>query len=203
LTIRPNQSLQPSAAAILVLRIVLSFSAAAAAELGCYPDEEQSAVGSAIWVEAYNRPLKETADDCCKSHRLADQLDRLALALGVRKLTDFYDWTEMTLAADAELRALEAIERGEESEGSFRNLTGQSISERQSTGEWYEPTEALVAVRALKDHIARSPSAVEVPAAPDDEGRYRGELMAEFELFQQMLERAVAEGQRFRFLIVP
>ena len=80
-------------------------------------------MGSAIWIEVHNRPLQETADDCCKVDRLTEQLDTLCAQLGVTKLSEFYDWTEMTLAADAELRAIEAIERGEEPEATFRSIT--------------------------------------------------------------------------------
>jgi hypothetical protein len=35
------------------------------------------------------------------------------------------------------MKAFEAIERGEEPEPSFRNLSCQSISERQATGDWF------------------------------------------------------------------
>jgi hypothetical protein len=160
-------------------------------------------MGSTIWIEVFNRPLKETANDCSKPHYLIDQLDCLAVDLGIAKLSNFYDWTEMALAADAETRAIEAIEPGEKLEPSFRNLTGQSLAERQSIGEWFEPTMALTTVRTLKEHIARHPTELELDTDPDDVARYRSELLDELNLFDQILQRVLSEGQRFRFLIVP
>ena len=62
---------------------------------------------------------------------------------------------------------------------------------------------ALTSVNALNEHLHRFASAIELPARGDDIDRYRSELMAEFELFQRVLQRAADEGQQFRFLIVP
>lgn len=161
-------------------------------------------MGSTIWIEVYNRPLKETADDCSKTHHLIDQLDGLATRFGLAKLSDFYDWTEMAFAADAETRAIEAIERGEEPEASFRMPpTRQSLEERQSTGKWFESASALTTLRTLKEHLARHPGDLDLSTDPSDVARYQAELMDELNLFDQVLQRAVADCQHFRFLVVP
>ena len=52
-------------------------------------------MGHTIWVEVRGRSLNETADDSSTMLRLMDKLDTLAVKLGVNKLSEFYDYSEL------------------------------------------------------------------------------------------------------------
>jgi hypothetical protein len=160
-------------------------------------------MGNTIWVEVSNRPLQETSDDCSKLYHLNDQLEDMNETFGVPKLSEFYDWTKMNEAADDEMKTIEAIEKGEEYEPPFRkSMYDQSLAERQATGDWFDPAQVLITLQVFRNEIAKTPSAIQLPARDDDIARYRGEVLGEFEYVQQILARAAAEGQRFRFLLL-
>jgi hypothetical protein len=163
-------------------------------------------MGSAIWIEIRGRPFKETADDCCKMHRLADELDDLATRLGVRKLSRFFDWTEMARAADAETAYCEFRDglREEEPEPEFRNITSEPLATRDQEGEWFDSSQGLGTIQALRSYLDEHAEAIELSAnSVEDLERYRRELLAEFQLCEQLLIEAVASGQQFRLVIVP
>jgi len=170
-------------------------------------------MGSTLWVEIRGLPLKETADDCSKMNRLADEFDALATRLGVRKLSDFFDYTEMGRAADAELEALEIGDEppADASEGdgddvgdeTVRDATAESPTEREAVGEWFDSAEGLATVRALSAYLADHASELKMPTSPGDAERYRRELLDELRLCDGFLARAASSARQFRFLLVP
>jgi len=163
-------------------------------------------MGSAIWIEVRGRPFKETADDCCKMDRLADELDDVATRLGVPKLSSFFDWTEMTRAADAETAYCELRDglREEEPEPEFRDITGEPLAIREKTGEWFDSGQGLRTIQAVRTDLNQHANAVPLPThSPEDFERYRRELLEEFQLCERFLVEAVASGQQFRLVIVP
>ncbi len=163
-------------------------------------------MGSAVWIEIYHRPLKETADDCCKMVRLSKQLDNLAARLGVPKLSTFFDYSEMARVADAEMRALEMDgDTGDKmDEEDSCDVTAESLSQREATGEWFDSARGLMTIRALLQHLAKHADAVALPTdSVEDFNRYRKEMLEEFQLCERHLKEAESCGKQFRLLIVP
>jgi hypothetical protein len=157
-------------------------------------------MGHTIWVEVHGRPLKDTADDSGIMHRLMDNLDALAGKLSVRKLSDFYDYSELEEAYG------EFDEEGDadsdDSGGEEERDTEPSLEERQAKGEWFDSTEGLKAVRALRQHL--SERFEDLGFTPDSStDHWPKRLMDELRTSQAILEEAAAKGRRFRLLIVP
>ena len=164
-------------------------------------------MGSTVWFEIQGRPLKETAEDCSKMHRLSDDLDALALQLGVRKLSDFFNYSELSRLAEAEMEALDGIDAGFEDdpneEFEIRDPCAECVAVRESTGEWFDPVQVLKSLAAFRQHLEQRADALEFPTPPSDVPRYRSELLDELRLGERLAADAVSSGRKFRLLLVP
>lgn len=148
-------------------------------------------MGHTIWVDVQGRAKNDLPCDNSIMLRLKDQLDGLSEKLRVAKLSDFYDYS----ALDEQY--------GEFAEdASAADGPGEAAEGTQSKGSWFHPAQALVAVRAIREHLTRHPEdlGLKVDAArrhwPDN-------VMEELQRCQAVLEDAAARGRQVRFLIVP
>ncbi|MCB1607114.1 MAG: hypothetical protein KDI71_09090 [Xanthomonadales bacterium] len=104
--------------------------------------------------------------------RALKQLDRTAVEIGVTSLSAFSDG-------------------GEEEYEELAELEGWDSHRSGSDDGWYEANEALETVRALHGYVESDPEMFRKPKS----------IMSELEQFETILERAAAEGIRFKFEI--
>ena len=142
-------------------------------------------MGDTLWIEARGRPQAETADDCSISFRLADHLDALAKRLGVGPFSGFFDHSEVN-AAYADLAAEAGVE----------------LPEGSGEAKWSDSRAGLEVVRTLQDRLATHPGELGFEFGA---GRrhWPAALAKEMSHFRAVLERAVADDQPFRLLVVP
>lgn len=156
-------------------------------------------MGHTIWVEVHGRPVNETAEDCSTMHRLMDNLDALAGKLGVRKLSDFYDYSELE---EAYGDSGDDVSDDSEDDNEEQNTSEPTLEERQSKGDWFDPAAGLESVRKLRERLAARFD--DLGFKPDrSKGHWPKQLMDELGHTEQVLSDATARGQRFRLLIVP
>lgn len=161
-------------------------------------------MGHTIWVEVHGRPLKETADDSSIMHRLMDNLDALANKLGVQKLSDFYDYSELEEAyGDWADDAEDDADNGDAEEDHEEDLGREpTLEERQAKGEWFDSAQGLDSIRKLRQHLADRFG--DLGFTPDQSSAHWPELlMDELEHTEKILTEATSRGRRFRLLIVP
>ena len=71
----------------------------------------------------------------------------------------------------------------------------------ESRGQWFDPSVALAAVRAIRQHLLRRPD--DLGFTPDaSRSHWPADLTEELDHVQGVLEDAAARGKKFRFLIV-
>jgi hypothetical protein len=141
-------------------------------------------MGDTIWVDVQGRAKDDLPQDNSVMLRFKDELDRLSDKLGVRKLSDFYDYSVLAAQFAEETTGVEADDKARPRE------------------MWFDPTQALAAVKAIHNHLLQNPEDFGFKAEP-----YRRNwpvnLMKELQNCQTVLEKTVSQGQQFRFLIVP
>jgi hypothetical protein len=155
-------------------------------------------MGHTIWVEVHGRPLKETADDSSTMHRLMDNLDVLAGKLGVRKLSDFYDYSELEEAYG------DLSDEGEDTEdgGEEESAPEPTLEERQAKGEWFDSAVGLDSVRKLRQRLTERFD--DLGFKPDrSTAHWPKQLLDELSHTEAILNEAASRAQRFRLLIVP
>jgi hypothetical protein len=123
--------------------------------------------------------------------RLKDELDRLSDRLSVSKLSQFYDYSEL------KAQYADFVEQSDPGDGDAK-----VVDEEQSRGIWFDPALALIAVRAIHDHLDQHPE--DLAVSPDPKRRHwPASLIKELKDCRSTLEAAVSQGRKFRFLIVP
>jgi hypothetical protein len=148
-------------------------------------------VGDTIWVDVQGRSKGELPRDNSIMLRLKDELDSLSDRLQVSKLSQFYDYSEL------KAQFADFVERPDPSSSDADVVDGEV-----STGDWFDPSPALTAVRTIRDHLQRHPENLAVPSNPRRR-HWLPTLMEELKECQYTLEAAVSLGRQFRFLIVP
>lgn len=148
-------------------------------------------VGNTIWVDVQGRRKGELPRDNSIMLRLKDELDRLSDTLGVSKLSDFYNYSE--------LKAYYAdfMEQSDPSSNA-----AEVVDSASSTGDWFDPAPALTAVCTIYDHLKKHPDNLPLPSDPRRHN-WPATLIEELKECQSTLTAAVSQGRRFRFLIVP
>jgi len=147
--------------------------------------ERVSTMGDTIWVDVQGRAKDDLPHDNSIMLRLKDELDRLSDKLGVPKLSNFYDYS--VLAA----QFAEEMDDGGDAEGKARPKE-----------MWFDPTQALAAVRTIHNHLTQNRDDLGFKAEPS--GRHwPANLMKELQNCQTVLEKTLSQGRQFRFLIVP
>ena len=108
------------------------------------------------------------------------------------KLSTFYDYSVL------EEELAEFVEDAGIDDERDPVVAGQG----ESRGQWFDPSAALAAVRAIRQHLVRHPADLDFKPGPS-RTHWPADLMAELAHVQSVLEDAAARNKRFRFLIVP
>jgi hypothetical protein len=130
-------------------------------------------MGSTIWVLARSR--REHGDDYDHSlfYAHADELDALAEEIGARKLSEFFDWSDL------------------EFNSSDQPLQESWIEEHET---WHSPRDALPSLKAVIQHLRRGDTSIDA--------LNRDELLQELEDCLSKLEDAQARNDAFQFCVV-
>jgi hypothetical protein len=130
-----------------------------------------------IWVRRKSQAGTENSGDdfdhsvFCKS---SEELDKLAEAIGVRKLSDFFDTTDLQYNMSEE------------------DLPESWIAENE---KWFSPSDALSALMKIVEHL----KAGEVKGIKE---KSRSELLEELEDCLAKVSEAEHENDQFHFCIV-
>ena len=108
----------------------------------------------------------------------SDELDRVAGQLALRRISEFFDWTDF----DANMSAEEPLED----------------YEYVAAARWFEPADALASLEGLLTHLKANPAAVEMP----DWDELRTAVLAELEDVLKKVRQAADEGTRFNLCVV-
>lgn len=108
----------------------------------------------------------------------SDELDKVAATLGVKKLSEFFDWTEF----DVNMSDEEPLED----------------YEYVAAARWFDPVEALPTLEALLVHLKQHPAMLELP---DWEDLYEP-VVEELVDVVAKVKRAATEGSRFNLCVV-
>jgi hypothetical protein len=148
-------------------------------------------MGHTIWVDIRDRSQDDNRQDNSIMLRLQDHLEELSAKLGVPKLSEFYDCSELE-AAYGDLDG-----EGDDAEG-----VDPPLEDGQPEGSWFDPGPALAAVKALHDHLTQHPEELGFITEPS-RAHWPAALMEELRHCQSVIQSASARGQQFRLLIVP
>jgi hypothetical protein len=134
-------------------------------------------MGDTIWVRRKSRAGTDDAGDdfdhslFCK---LSDELDQLAESLGVRKLSDFIDTTDMQFNFSEE------------------DLPESWIAENE---KWFSPADALPSLTKIVERLKSS-------AVPGVKEKLRPALLEELEDCLSKVEEAQRQADQFHFCMV-
>jgi hypothetical protein len=140
-------------------------------------------MGNTIWVKVRRgTEIACNEDDHSIMCSLDRQLDRIAAQLGVTRLSDFFDASEM---------AMDFADFDDDGDGE------PPIPDPQ----WYDAADGLRTVAALLGHVRANP---ELFAFSDDDSRshWRSMLIEELDDCQSILSQAANDGSTFHFAIV-
>ena len=133
---------------------------------------------TSVWVLRQNAAADGDDFDHTAIFDASEELDRVATSLGIRKISDFFDWTDF----DANMSAEEPLED----------------YEYVAAAHWFEPSEALPSLEALLAHLRANPTAIEMP----DWNELRESVLAELDDVLAKVKKAAAEGSRFNLCVV-
>jgi hypothetical protein len=108
----------------------------------------------------------------------SDELDRVAGDLGVKKISEFFDWTDF----DANMSAEEPLED----------------YEYVAAARWFDPADALASIEALLAHLKVNPGVGETP----DWDELYTPVLVELEDVVIKVRQAASEGTRFNLCVV-
>lgn len=130
-------------------------------------------MGNTIWVLARSR--REQGDDYDHSffYAHADQLDALSEEIGVRKLSDFFDWSDFKF------------------NNSDEPQKESWIAEHET---WHSPRDALPSLTAIIRHLKCNDISIDLQSLE--------ELLQELEDCLSKLQDAQAKNDTFQFCIV-
>ena len=98
-------------------------------------------MGTSVWVVRRDAVDQDDNVDHAWIFDVSEQLDEVAAAIGVRKVSEFFDWTDFdaALSTDEPLEDYEYI----------------------ASARWFDPQEAIPAIEALLAHLRDNPQAAE------------------------------------------
>lgn len=133
-------------------------------------------MGHTVWFRVEEKRSKLNSDDDHSiMEKLCDDLDKLCKKLKVKKLTEYFDYSEL---------AAEYAEVDEELEP-----------------DWHDPAAGLSTISALLDHLAKDPK--KFAFKDESKSHWRGMLLKELQDCRRRLEKAAAEEVRFNLKVVP
>ncbi len=143
-------------------------------------------MGMTLWIHTLeDREYSKDSDDHSQMHRHADALDAVSEAEGVRKLSEFIDYTDQEFNYDDVDDDDDGAELDPETDLAY------GIDDMA----WFEASEGLVSLRAVRKAVA----AGGFEAADDDE---LDELLEELDDCIDVLEGPAARGAKFHFTLV-
>jgi hypothetical protein len=136
-------------------------------------------MGTSVWV--LRRDAVDQEDDFAHSKifDVSEQLDQVAADLGVRKVSEFFDWTDFdtTLSSDEPLEDYQYV----------------------AAAKWFDPQEAIPALEALLSHLKEEPgAAVHFGESPE----VTAALVQELEDVLAKVKRAATDGSSFNLCVV-
>ena len=138
-------------------------------------------MGHTIWIEAKGRG-SETHNDMSVLHAVQKELDDLAGRLGVTKLTAFYDYEALL--------------------DYYKDEVGSDDSVEAPGPSWFDSADGLKSVATIRKELEESFDSLKLKS---DKPRkhYEQKLLEDLRFCQSVLEKALADGQSFRLLVVP
>lgn len=152
-------------------------------------------MGMTLWIHTLEgRTMSKQSADHSAMYRLTDQLDAIADSLGVSRLSDFFD--------DTELRQ-EALRMGDESDSSEGDDDVEDEPLDPETGwaygiddmKWFDVEKGLATLEALRKHVASPESRIRGASAKP--------LLEELEDCISVLRSASVTEARFNLAVVP
>ena len=147
-------------------------------------------MGNTLWVDVEGRAKDDLPGDNSIMLQVMNSLDGLCRKLRVAKLSDFYDYSALEDEFGEYLGDEEGVKGDEESDN------------EQASGSWFDPGPVLIAVRTIRSHLEQHPEALHLKLDASSQ-HWPNMLMEELAECETALAEAVAQGRRFRFLIVP
>ena len=136
-------------------------------------------MGTSVWVVRRDAVDQDDNVDHSWIFDVSEQLDQVAAAIGVRKVSEFFDWTDFdaALSTDEPLEDYEYI----------------------AAARWFEPQEAIPAIEALLGHLRDNPQAAEYFSQA---GETVSALVPELQDVLDKLRRAASDNATFNLSVV-
>ena len=136
-------------------------------------------MGTSVWVLRRDAVDQDDDFDHSSIFDASEQLDQIAGTLGVRKVSEFFDWTDF----DASMSTDEPLED----------------YEYVAAARWFEPGEAIPAIETLLAHLREHPEAV---ACFSGGSETVSALVPELQDVLGKLQRAASENAAFNLCVV-
>jgi hypothetical protein len=135
-------------------------------------------MATSVWVLLQSAAGDGDDFNHCAIFDASDELDKVAADLGVKRLSEFFDWTEfdVSMSDDEPLEDYEYV----------------------AAARWFDPVEALPTLESLLAHMKQHPAMLE---SPDWEDLYEP-VVEELEDVVVKVKRAATEGSRFNLCVV-
>jgi hypothetical protein len=147
-------------------------------------------MGMTIWVNIRNGATRHSnEEDHSLMFALREQLDSIATDLGVQKLSDFFDDTELKFSYGP---IDDFAETEESSEESWNN----------DDARWFSPQAGMATLNAILDYLERSPSELDLSKQPWNIARLPERLIEELQDCKTELMQAMEKGHLFHFCIL-
>lgn len=147
-------------------------------------------MGMTLWIHTLeDREFSKDSDDHSLMHMHADALDAACDAVGVRKLSDFFDYTDLEYNIGDETD--EDDENENESATDPETGYGYGIDDMQ----WFAADEGLITLRKLRDDVESGA----VEAIDDDD---KDALLEELDDCIAVLEATAAHAGQFHLAVV-
>jgi hypothetical protein len=136
-------------------------------------------MGTSVWVLRRDALDQDDTFDHSGIFDVSEELDKVATTLGVRKLSEFFDWTEFDVSISAE-EPLEDYEYA-------------------ASAKWFDPQEAIPPLEALVLHLRQDPGAA---AHFGESAEVTAGLIAELEDVLSKVRQAAQTGSPFNLCVV-
>jgi hypothetical protein len=136
-------------------------------------------MGTSVWVVRRDAVDQDDNFDHSCIFDASEQLDQIAAAIGVRKVSEFFDWTDF----DAALSTDEPLED----------------YEYVASAHWFDAQEAIPAIEALLTHLREHPEASAYFSQSDDTV---SALVPELQDVLEKLQRAASDNAPFNLSVV-
>lgn len=136
-------------------------------------------MGTSVWVLRRDAVDQDDDFDHSSIFDASEQLDQIAGTLGVRKVSEFFDWTDF----DASMSTDEPLED----------------YEYVAAARWFEPCEAIPAIETLLAHLREHPEAA---ACFSGGSETVSALVPQLQDVLGKLQRAASEHAAFNLCVV-